>query len=95
MAWASPTPALLFAALLAVGPVHAQSSADSGGEESTAPEPVAQPATPDTREDDTTWFGMGFESRQDRFRREMGLSGPGGANGGSGGGAGGGRGRAP
>lgn len=35
---------------------------------------------------DPTWFGMGFESRQERFRREQGVPGSAGGHGGNGGG---------
>lgn len=53
---------------------------------------VGQPGGPqgETEAEDPTWFGMGFESREARFRRDMGVPiGPGAANGGApGGGAG-------
>lgn len=60
-------------------------SATQAGADEPVPAPPsessAEPAekTPDTQQStdeaaDPTWFGMGFESRQERFRRDMGVS---------------------
>lgn len=62
----------------------AQASVGSGAAQDVAPAQDAKPVQDAEQQgsslDDTTWFGMGFESRQDRFRREMG--GPAGQHGG-------------
>jgi len=68
--------------------------AEEGGE--AAPATTPQATRPDNEAgEDWTWFGMGFESRQEQFRREMdsAVPGQGGPGGGGGGPGGGGRGR--
>ena len=84
--------ALLLAATLARAdqPPPEPAPADAAGDDNT--EPVAPPAELDDAKD-PTWFGMGFESRQERFRRDLGMPAgqPGGGspgNGGTGKGAG-------
>lgn len=44
--------------------LHAEQAPAAAGETRNAPQPAAD-------SEDWTWFGMGFESRQDHFRREM------------------------
>lgn len=81
--------------LLSAGLLHAAEPGPLPPDDATL-SPQSGPSArldPLSREDDQpTWFGMGFESRQERLRRDMGLSGGAagsgspGANGGPGGG---------
>jgi hypothetical protein len=55
----------------------------AGAEQAPAPGESSpqQAERPATEHDDWTWFGMGFESRQDQFRRDMDADLPGGSAG--------------
>lgn len=95
MRWAKWLTHLLFASmLLSATLAHAQEApvaTTNPTSETAASPPPGKPEPAADNEDDAnpTWFGMGFESRQDRFRREMGIP-TGGASGGRGGGGSGG-----
>lgn len=69
-------------------PAEPVPSGETDSLEAAPAEPATKPATKPDDAEDPTWFGMGFESRQERFRRDLGM--PAGPAGGAGAEAGGG-----